>query len=119
MRPLLLQQSRWRCLLWLSNLSKLIVAIVDVPIALVCWVEALLVVGGGVGRQLCVVEGGHVPVGVALLLVLLLLVGVVHPRLVGHSDPPLVLWPCRVFIPARERISGADKEEETTLRGPQ
>ena len=101
-RPLLLQQSCWRCcLLWLGNLSKLIVvAIVDVPVALVRRVEALLlVVGGGVGRQLGVVEGGHVPIA---LLLLVLLVGVVHPGLVGHSDPPLlVLWPCRVFIPAR------------------
>ena len=83
------------------------------PVALVRRVEALLAVGSGVGRQLGVVEGGHLPVALVLLLM-----GVVHPGLVGHCDPSLVLWACRVFIPARERVTGADKEEETTLRDP-
>jgi len=94
---LLLEQSLWCGLLRLGDLAELIVvAIVEVAVALVARVEALLGVGSGVGGQLGVVQGGRLPVRPLLLL---LLVGVVDPGLVGHRDSSLVLRSRQVFIP--------------------
>jgi len=99
---LLLEQSLWSGLLRLGDLAELIVvAIVEVAVALVARVEALLGVGSGVGGQLGVVQGGRLPV--RPLLLLLLLVGVVDPRLVGHRDSSLVLRSRQVFIPVQMR----------------
>ena len=120
---LLLEQSLWRGLLRLGDLAELIVvAIVEVAVALVARVEALLGVGGGVGGQLGVVQGGRLPV--RPLLLLLLLVGVVDPGLVGHRDSSLVLRSRQVFIPARgfgglvERIKRRKRHYETHSRQP-
>ena len=100
MSSLLLEQSLGCGLLRLGDLAELIVvAIVEVAVALVARVEALLGVGSGVGGQLGVVQGGRLPV--RPLLLLLLLVGVVDPGLVGHRDSSLVLGSRQVFIPAR------------------
>ena len=122
MSSLLLEQSLWRGLLRLGDLAELVVvAIVEVAIALVARVEALLGVGSGVGGQLGVVQGGRLPVRPLLLL---LLVGVVDPRLVGHRDSSLVLGSRQVFIPARgfgglvERIKRRKRHYETHSRQP-
>ena len=119
---LLLEQSLWCWLLRLGDLAKLIVvAIVEVAVALVAWVEALLGVGSGVGGQLGVVQGGRLPV---CPLLLLLLVGVVDPGLVGHRDSSLVLRSRQVFIPARgfgglvERIKRRKRHYEAHSRQP-
>ena len=107
----------------LGHLAELIVvAIVEVAVALVAWVEALLGVGSGVGGQLGVVQGGRLPV--RPLLLLLLLVGVVDPGLVGHRDSSLVLGSSQVFIPARgfgglvERIKRRKRHYEAHSRQP-
>ena len=125
MSSLLLEQSLWRGLLRLGDLAELIVvAIVEVAVALVARVEALLGVGSGVGGQLGVVQGGRLPVRPLLLLLLLLLVGVVDPGLVGHRDSSLVLGSRQVFIPARgfgglvERIKRRKRHYEAHSRQP-
>ena len=121
MSSLLLEQSLWRGLLRLGDLAELIVvAIVEVAVALVARVEALLGVGSGVGGQLGVVQGGRLPVRPLLLL----LVGVVDPGLVGHRDSSLVLGSRQVFIPARgfgglvERIKRRKRHYEAHSRQP-